>query len=212
MDIVITYVNITDRFKEQYSKYVKKELEENRFRSYDTLELQVKGIRKYLPYIENIFIVVSELEQVQGLDLSDCKIITHDQIIPQKYLPCFNSCTIEMFLHKIPGLNEQFLYFNDDMFIIDNVPYSYWFKDNKPCLSPQIYDFDKENNINTFNTRCYNSTQLAASNLKLSNKYKDKLIKQAHCPKPYLKSTCERVFNKNILYIFNSLTRTRHSK
>jgi len=212
MDVVITYVNITNRFKEQYNKYVKKELEENRFRSYDTLELQVKGIRKYLPYIKNIFIVVSELEQVEGLNLSDCKIITHDMIIPSKYLPCFNSCTIEMFLHKIPELDEEFLYFNDDMFIIDNVPSTYWFKNGKPCLSPEIYDFDIKNNLSTFNTRCFNSTQLVAQILKINNKYKNKLIKQSHCPKPYLKSTCNKVFNKNIFYILHSLTRTRHSK
>ena len=51
MDVVITYVDITERFKEQYSKYVKKELEENRFRSYGVLDLQIKGIRKYMPYI-----------------------------------------------------------------------------------------------------------------------------------------------------------------
>lgn len=211
MDVVITYVNITDRFKEQYSKYVKKELEENRFRSYDTLELQVKGIRKYLPYIENIFIVVSELEQVQGLDLSDCKIITHDQIIPQKYLPCFNSCTIEMFLHKIPGLNEQFLYFNDDIFVIDNIPSSYWFKDNKPCLCPQVCDFNSED-TNIYHKNLYNSTQLIAKDLKFINKYNHKYIKQSHSIRPFLKSTCTKIFNKHIFEIFNTVTRTRHSK
>ena len=211
MDVVITYVNITDRFKEQYSKYVKKELEENRFRSYDTLELQVKGIRKYLPYIENIFIVVSELEQVQGLDLSDCKIITHDQIIPQKYLPCFNSCTIEMFLHKIPGLNEQFLYFNDDIFVIDNIPSNYWFKNNKPCLCPQVCDFNSED-TNIYHKNLYNSTQLIAKDLKFINKYNHKYIKQSHSIRPFLKSTCTKIFNKHIFEIFNTVTRTRHSK
>ena len=211
MDAVITYVNITDRFKEQYNLYVKKELEKNRFRSYDTLELQVKGIRKYLPYIKNIFIVVSELEQVEGLNLSDCKIITHDMIIPPKYLPCFNSCTIEMFLHKIPGLDEEFLYFNDDIFVIDNVPSSYWFKNGKPGLNVEIVNFNKEC-TNVYYKNLYNSTKIISEQLKLSNKFKNKYIKQSHSIKPLLKTSCVKVFNKHILEILASLTRTRHSR
>src|SRR5690606_36887830 len=33
-----------------------------------------------------------------------------------RHLPLFNSHSIAMFLHEIPGLAEQYLYFNDDVF------------------------------------------------------------------------------------------------
>jgi len=46
----------------------------------------------------------------------DINIVLHEDIIPEKYLPTFNSTTIEMFLCKIKGLSEHFIYFNDDMF------------------------------------------------------------------------------------------------
>ena len=35
----------------------------------------------------------------------------------QKYLPTFNSHTIELNFHRIPGLSEQFVYFNDDFLL-----------------------------------------------------------------------------------------------
>lgn len=211
MDAVITYVDITEKFKEDYSSHVKKELEENRFRSYGVLDLQVKGIRKYLPYINNIFIVVSNLEQVDGIDLEGCEIITHDMIIPSKYLPCFNSCVIEMFLHRIPNLDEEFLYFNDDIFIVNNIPSTYWFKNSKPNLYPVINDFKKED-TNIYHNNLYNSTQIVSKSLKYENKYKDKYIVQSHTVRPFLKSTCIKVFNKFVLNIIQSLTRTRHSR
>ena len=208
MDVVITYVDITERFKEQYSKYVKKELEENRFRSYGVLDLQIKGIRKYMPYIKNIFVVVSEKEQVEGIDLSDAIIIEHKDIIPERYLPCFNSCSIEMFLWKIPGLDEEFIYFNDDIFVIDKIHPSKWFIKGKPVLFPKEHEIKEEENI--FKRNCINSSKLAIDIT--GSDIKDKYFTQAHCARPFLKSSCEKVFNLKVLDIIHSLTRTRHSK
>lgn len=45
------------------------------------------------------------------------KYVFHDQFIPKKYLPTFSSTVIETFLHYIPGLSENFIYMNDDVYI-----------------------------------------------------------------------------------------------
>lgn len=71
MDVVITYVNCNENFIQEYEKYVQKELEVERYRSYDTLDLQIKLIRKYLPFVKNIFVIVSNKEQIEGIDISD---------------------------------------------------------------------------------------------------------------------------------------------
>lgn len=42
-------------------------------------------------------------------------VIDHRQIIDEQYLPTFNSHVIEVFLHRIPNLPEDFIYFNDDV-------------------------------------------------------------------------------------------------
>ena len=42
--------------------------------------------------------------------------VTKD-FIPEKYLPTFNECTIELFQYKIPGLSEHYLVGNDDYLV-----------------------------------------------------------------------------------------------
>ena len=123
MDAVITYVNGEDKtWREEYKKYVKKPLEEARYRDWGTLPYLVGGIRKFMPFIDKIFIVLSGPTQVpENLNLNDVCLVYHKTIIPERYLPCFNSCTIEMFLHKIPGLSEKFIYFNDDTFVLKSM-------------------------------------------------------------------------------------------
>jgi len=170
----------------------------------------IKLIRKYMPYIKNIFVIVSHEEQVEGIDLSDAKVITHDQIIPATYLPCFNSCTIEMFMWKIPGLSEEFVYFNDDTFVVNYIHPTKWFIKGKPCLNPKLNGIDKYE-TNAYKKNCERSTEVIASLLN-KDEYKDKYITQAHIARPFLKSSCKYVFNKKIIDIQRSLTRTRHSK
>ena len=42
----------------------------------------------------------------------------HEDFIPHKYLPTYNSRAIEFNVHRIKGLEEKFVLFNDDMFIL----------------------------------------------------------------------------------------------
>ena len=53
--------------------------------------------------------------------------------MPKENLPTFNSNAIEMNMHKIKGLSEQFVYFNDDMFLTNKVFPEDFFKDGLPC-------------------------------------------------------------------------------
>ena len=69
-----------------------------------------------MQFIRTVHLVVSNKEQVpEWLDQSKVHVVLHEDIIPKELLPTFNSTTIEMFLHKIPGLAEHFIYSNDDM-------------------------------------------------------------------------------------------------
>jgi hypothetical protein len=44
-------------------------------------------------------------------------VVDHRQNIPAEFLPTFNSHVIEAYLHRIPGLAEHYIYFNDDFFL-----------------------------------------------------------------------------------------------
>jgi hypothetical protein len=43
--------------------------------------------------------------------------VNHSDIIPQIFLPTYNSNVIDAYLYRIPGLSDVFLYFNDDVFL-----------------------------------------------------------------------------------------------
>ena len=62
--------------------------------------------------------------------------------MPKECLPTFNSCAIELHMHKIEGLSEHFVYFNDDIIINSHIDPDYFFRDGLPC------DINKETCFN----------------------------------------------------------------
>ena len=62
------------------------------------------------------------------------------------YLPTFNINSIELNLHRIKGLSEHFVFFNDDMFLLKPVYMEDFFKDEKPidmlALQPDVANVD----------------------------------------------------------------------
>lgn len=86
-----------------------------------------------MKFIHNVYLVVATGSQVpEWVHSTDIKVVFHRDIIPEKYLPTFNSTTIEMFLCKIKGLSEHFIYFNDDMFPVKEHIIRDFFIDGKP--------------------------------------------------------------------------------
>jgi hypothetical protein len=54
-------------------------------------------------------------------------VVTHSQIFPNRAdLPTFSSNAIETNLHRIPGLAPRWIYFNDDIFLVQPVFPSDW--------------------------------------------------------------------------------------
>lgn len=204
MDAVITYVNMSDPvWIKQYQDTFKDKPDINRFRELGTLQLQVNCIRKFMPWINNIFIVVSTKSQVQNI--VGANIITHDQIIPKQYLPTFNSCTIELFLHKIPGLSDYFIYFNDDIFPIDYVDENAFF-DGKPVLS---FKTVTEPPMNVYRHQCKNSSDLARKAANLN--YSDTYIKTDHICNIHSKTAFEYMWSNYENQLRVSITKKRSS-
>ena len=104
---------------------------DGRYADNDELKYSLRSIEMYAPWIRKIFIVTDN--QVPAwLDTTNprIRIVDHKEIMPAQSLPCFNSCLIEHFLHRIPELSEHFLYGNDDMFINKPVTPSDFFTPN----------------------------------------------------------------------------------
>ncbi len=105
-----------------------------RYRDWDNLRYWFRGVEKFAPWVHRIhFITWGHLPA--WLDTSNPKlhIVNHRDYIPQEYLPTFSSCPIELNMHRIEGLADRFVYFNDDMFICRRVDPERFFRDGLPC-------------------------------------------------------------------------------
>lgn len=105
-----------------------------RYRDMETLKYWFRGVEKYAKWVNKIYFVTCG-HYPEWLNLNNSKIvlIKHDDFIPKEKLPTFNSNAIEEYFHLIPNLSENFVYFNDDMFIINNTNDKDFFKNNIPC-------------------------------------------------------------------------------
>jgi hypothetical protein len=75
-------------------------------------------------------------------------VVKHEDYIPKQYLPTFSSHPIELNMHRIRGLSEQFVYFNDDTFIINKMEPEDFFRNGLPrdyCIETALVQDDINN-------------------------------------------------------------------
>ena len=129
IDFVITWVDMDDpKWKKEFYKYSDKidnsvnELSEARFRDYGFLKYWFRGVEKFAPWVRKIHFVTSgQKPEWLNTDHPKINMVSHEDYIPKQYLPVFNSNLIEIYIHKIPDLSEQFVYFNDDFYITNHI-------------------------------------------------------------------------------------------
>lgn len=139
IDFVITWVDGSDpKWVEEKNKYsdvkVTAANSEVRFRDWDNLQFWFRAVEKYAPWVNKIHFVTWG-HVPEWLDTSNEKIniVKHEDFIPAEYLPTFSSHAIELNLHRIKGLAEQFVYFNDDIFLNAPTKPEDFFVNGMPC-------------------------------------------------------------------------------
>ena len=141
IDFVIMWVDGNDpEWKAEREKYeLNKGKDDNRdfrFRDWDNLQYIFRGIEKFTPWVNKVHLVTwGHLPKWINLECKKLNIVKHSDYLPEEYQPCFNSEALEINLHRIKGLSEQFVYFNDDMFILKEMKETDFFKNGKPCDS-----------------------------------------------------------------------------
>lgn len=90
-----------------------------RYRDREELRYSLRSLEQYAPWIRSVFLVTAgQVPKWLKTDNPRIKIVDHAEIFAdQQALPTFNSHAIESQLHRIDGLAEHFLYFNDDVFL-----------------------------------------------------------------------------------------------
>lgn len=208
MDIVITYVDGNDPvWKQDYEKYTNVPVMQKRFRDWGTLKYLLRGIETNMPFIRNVYLVVSHSSQVpEWADQSQLKIVLHKDIIPADYLPTFNCNPIEMHLHRIDGLDEEYLYFNDDLYPLAPCRPEDFFRDGKGVLGFSRHFLSS----GMYKKICRNSDTHARKALGLKPSFC--FVRPQHTCTPMFKSECERLYSILEQDILASLTRVRTSE
>lgn len=141
VDIVYTWINKNSQWDEEYQFYLSTIDEKNigryghdeaRFEDHNELFYSLKSVEKYIPWVRKIFVVTNNLLDLPDYLLLNEKVVVleHRQIIDAEYLPTFNSHVIEAHLHKIEDLSENFIYFNDDVFVARALAKEHFFQSN----------------------------------------------------------------------------------
>ena len=137
IDFVILWVDGNDdKWRAEKKKYKNdgSDDREERYRDWEILKYWFRGVEKFAPWVNRIFFVTyGHLPEWLNTSHEKLVIVNHSDFIPEKYLPTFSSHAIELNLHRIQDLSENFVYFNDDMFILRPARKDLFFKNDLPC-------------------------------------------------------------------------------
>lgn len=205
MDIVITYVNGLDPvWQKDYQHYTNIPPLVKRFRDWGTLRYLMRGIECNMPFVRRVHLVVSHESQVpEWVDRSEVNVVLHKDIIPTQALPTFNCNPIEMCLHRIEGLDEEFLYFNDDMFPMLPCRADDFFRGGRGVIGMNCHLFAHD----MYKKICRNSDTLARKALSRCRRLF--FLRPQHICSPMLRSECERLYAQMEKTIVESMTRVR---
>lgn len=138
IDFVVTWVDGSDRAwradKARFSGEGIVDDNEERYRDWELFRYWFRGVEKFAPWVRKVHLITWGHLPV-WLDTGNPKlhIVKHEDYIPGEFLPTFNSNVLEIYMHRIEGLSEHFVYFNDDMHLVQPVKPEDFFQNGKPC-------------------------------------------------------------------------------
>lgn len=181
-----------------------------RYRSMGTEELLVRCIRAFMPFVKTIYILLwRESQRQPWMDGYGIRVVYHREFVPERYLPTFNSRTLEMFLHRIPDLSEHFIYANDDMFPVAPMKEDNFFVEGMPCLGIKQEVMPDE--YTQYHWVCKEEGRLIAKDF--GREEPDGMwLSTGHGVTPMLRSVCEEVYKKHKDEIEASITQRRDWK
>ncbi len=226
IDFVVLWVDGNDpEWQEKRDKYrgVAGDKSTMRFRDWGLLKYWFRSVEKNAPWVHKIyFVTCGHYPKWLNLEHPKLEFVKHEDFIPNEWLPTFSSRTIDLNLHRIKGLSEHFVYFNDDMYIVNRLTPEFFFKKGLPrasalmkvrpyynidrehplwfaplfCLKVINDNFDKRKTIlchlNKWFSPCYGRNNLV--NLLLLPFKEFTGFKGYHLPDAFLKSTYEEVW------------------
>ena len=180
IDFVVTWVDGSDPlWQEKKSKYdgsvntSKKSMNSVKaYREWGTFKYWFRGVEKFAPWVNKVYLVTDQ-QKPSWIDIDSDKLVLvdHTEIIRTDYLPVFSANPIESNIHRIPGLSEHFVFFNDDVYLTAPV---------------EPTDFFSEGGLPKYNTALspivpqpYGTAHFQVNDMEIVNSYfsKDEILK-----------------------------------
>ena len=231
IDIVVLWVDGNDpAWQAEKAKYQGKAITDanaaNRFRDWGLMPYWFRCVEKFTPWVRKVhFVTCGHVPIFLNLDAPKLNHVRHSDYIPAEYLPTFSANTIEMNVHRIPGLAEHYIFFNDDMFLIRPMPETSFFRDGLPCTfggevpaafrgTAGIWQHLIANDLRVVNNHFSKPAQVRVNRKKYANRaypWKNNLrtkllerfypenflgFKNLHAPAAFLKSTLETIWEE----------------
>ncbi|GAB3993049.1 hypothetical protein GCM10029992_03690 [Glycomyces albus] len=203
IDVVYTWVDSNDpawqeqrhEFDSAFEVHNVSANNAERYADRNELRYSLRALNLFAPFVRNIYIVTADQHPhwLAG-DHPKVQVVSHRDIFPEPSdLPTFNSHAIEACLHRIPGLSENFVYFNDDVFVGREVTEDDFYTmtgQAKVRLSPSqfVYEDRPEPDAIPTDWATYNSVQLLQSGFGLTPRRRVK-----HVPLVLKKSVMEEI-------------------
>ncbi|MCD8019248.1 MAG: stealth family protein [Clostridiales bacterium] len=229
IDFVILWVDGNDpAWQKEKSQYQKKQTDEsnstNRYRDWGLLPYWFRAVEQFAPWVHKVnFVTWGHLPSFLNVNAPKLHIVRHEEFIPKEYLPTFSSHVIEMNIHRIHGLAEHFVYFNDDMFLLRPFSPEDFFRDGLPCTYGGEVPLELNGNIGIWQHAAVNDLGLVNQHFpkreavaKFGSKYRDKRYRwkdnvrtlmleklypdyftgfqNLHAPAAYLKKTFQEIW------------------
>lgn len=105
----------------------------------ELLKYLFRSVEAFAPWVNKIhFVTCGQKPDWLNENHPKLHLVNHADFIPEKYLPTFNSITIEMNFHRIEGLSERFVFFNDDNYLLQPAKQEFFFRDGNPVLDTNL--------------------------------------------------------------------------
>ncbi|QRG80932.1 capsular biosynthesis protein [Citrobacter sp. R56] len=140
IDFVVLWVDSCDpswqknflKFKGK-GKHQESAINPSRFRDMGIFNYWFRCVEKYAPWVRKVHLVTcGQIPSWINTKHEKLNIVFHHDFIPNEYLPTFNSNTIELNIHRIKGLSDKFVLFNDDTFITSPLAENFYFENDYP--------------------------------------------------------------------------------
>ena len=123
IDIVLPWVDGADpvwqKSRAIFDEVLTGDYGEERYRDWGLLRYVFRGIEKYLPWVRKVhFITCGQKPEWLNTSCKKLHLVNHEDYIPAQWLPTFSANPIELNIHRISDLSEQFIYTNDDSFFL----------------------------------------------------------------------------------------------